>query len=54
MINEKNLTTFHRGVYTSPSVAVTCLESQGMILEGSEGSTQNYNPIPIWEIVDND
>lgn len=49
MINDKKLTIFHREAYTSPSVAVTGLEGQGRILDGSEGSTQNYNdPLPIW------
>ena len=56
MINDKKLTTFHREAYTSPSVAVTGLEGQGRILDGSEGSTQNYNSNSNWWLLidDND
>lgn len=52
-INNKS-TTFRRGAYASPSVAVTRLEGQGRILDGSEGSTQNYNISSIWELIDID
>lgn len=51
MKKDNKLTTSHGDAYASPSVAVTSLESQGRILDGSQGSTQNYNdPLPIWAL----
>ena len=44
-------TTFRRGAYASPSVAITRLEGRGQILEnGSKGTTQNYDIHLIWEL----
>ena len=47
MKKDNKLTTSRGGAYASPSVAVTRLEGQGMIL-GSNGETQNYGSSSIW------
>lgn len=40
-------------VYESPFLAILRLE-QGMVICASNGETENYNPIALWEIGDNE